>query len=268
MQADSGYLDFAEDMAKRAGVVMRKNFTANMKKEWKSDNTPVTETDLVINEFVVKALADAYPGHSILSEEDEDNEHFSRESEYVWICDPVDGTHNFSHGIPTATFALALTRNGQPVISVVYDPFMDRMFSAEKGKGARLNGHPMRVSENPTLKHTMIGMGKMRAVRKFFPVMEELYEYGAHVFAGTSIHFMAALVAAGELSAAFFGGTAAHDITAGTLLVEEAGGKATDIFGGTPERYDRDMEGFLASNGLIHDQLIEIMDKVSPRASG
>lgn len=260
----SPQLDLALDLAKKSGAVIRKNFTVNMNKEWKEDDSPVTATDIAVNALVVSALREAYPSHSVLSEEEETDENFSRESEYVWICDPVDGTHNFAHGLPTATFALALTRNGLPELGVIYDPFLDRIFYAEKGKGAFMNGESIHVSETPTLKRTMIGMGKMKGVKNLFPVMEASYDFGAKIITGLSTHYLTALVAAGEFSASLFGGTSAHDITAGKILVEEAGGKATNLFGGMSERYDRDLEGQLASNGLVHDELLSIMSRVSP----
>ncbi|MBI3573615.1 hypothetical protein HY090_01025 [Candidatus Kaiserbacteria bacterium] len=252
-------MDIATDLAKKAGVVMRKNFTINMKKEWKDERSPVTETDLAINDLVLKTLKEAYPEHSILSEEESD---FSEESEYVWICDPVDGTHNFSHGIPTATFALALTKNGDPLLGVIYDPFLDRLFSAEKGKGAFMNRHPISVSKAPILKSTLIGMGKMKKVTNLFPVMEECYDHGVSLITGLSIHYLSALVAAGEFAAAFFGGTSPHDMAAAKVLVEEAGGKVTDLKGNVPLRYDRDIEGQLSSNGIVHKELLGMLTNV------
>lgn len=255
----SPYMDTAIALAKSAGEVMRKNFGLNMKKEWKADHTPVTQTDLDINEMVLKEIKTKYLDHSILAEEGDD---FSSESEYVWICDPVDGTHNFAHGIPTATFALALTHNGEAVLSIVYDPFLDRLFSAEKGKGAFLNDEPIRVAENPALKNTVIGMGKLTGVRNLMALMEELRKHGPRIISGLSIHYLCALVAAGELSATFFGGTSPHDISASALLVSEAGGKSSDLFGKQPERYDREIQGLLVTNGMVHDDLIAMMDKV------
>lgn len=256
------HLDTARDLAQKAGAIMRENFTLNMKKEWKEDATPVTKTDLDINDLVLKEIKHAYPDHSILSEEGDD---FSEDHEYVWICDPVDGTHNFSHGIPTATFALALTHNGAPLLGVIYDPFLDRLFAAEKGKGATLNGAPIKVSENPLLRKSLVGMGKLNGVRKLYGVLENASTNGARGITGLSIHYMAALVACGEFSAAFFGGTSPHDMTAGTIIVQEAGGRASDLFGASPERYDRDMQGQLLSNGLVHGELLEMMDRVSPK---
>lgn len=256
------YIDTANDLAKQAGEIMRKNFTLNMKKEWKDHRSPVSAADLEINDLVLKIIKERYPDHSILSEEGDD---FSEESEYVWICDPVDGTHNFSHGMPTATFALALVHKGQPILSVVLDPFLDRLYSAQKGKGAFLNGKQIFVNKHPTLAKAVIGVGKTKKVRNLFPFMDNAYDYGVSFITGLSIHYMCALVAAGEFSAALFGGISAHDMTAGKLLVEEAGGKATDIFGNIPERFDRDMEGQLCSNGLLHDELLAIMARTSPR---
>lgn len=258
----TSHIDTALDLAKKAGKVMRKNFRLSMKKEWKDERSPVTETDIAINDMVLKEIKTRYPDHSILSEEGDD---FSHESEYVWICDPVDGTHNFSHGIPTATFALALTRSGEPILGAIYDPFLDRLFSAEKGKGAYMNGDRIHVSKSPVLKRTVIGMGKMKNIRNLFPVMEAGREHGAVFITGLSTHYMSALVAAGEFAASFFGGTSPHDITASRILVEEAGGKTSDLFGKTSERYDRETEGQLCSNGAVHDELLAIMDRVSPK---
>ncbi|MEY4747495.1 MAG: hypothetical protein RLZZ416_544 [Candidatus Parcubacteria bacterium] len=255
------HIEVALELAKRSGEIMRKNFVRNMKKEWKDDRSPVTETDLTINSIVLTRLKEAFPGHSVLAEEESD---FSEESEYVWICDPVDGTHNFSHGIPTATFALALVHEGVPILSVVYDPFLDRTYAAERGKGATQNGETIHVSSAPHLKKTLIGMGKMKKIGNLFPIMEAGYDSGVSFITGLSIHYMCALVAAGEFSAAFFGGPSPHDITASKLLVEEAGGKATDFLGRGDERYDRELAGQVFSNGIIHDELLALVEKYSP----
>lgn len=262
MKELSGHMKVAIDVAKKSGKIMRKNFGLAMKKEWKDHRSPVTETDLAINDLVLKTIKKKFPDHSILSEEGDD---FSEKSEYVWICDPVDGTHNFSHGVPTATFALALVHKGTPVLGVILDPFLDRLFYAEKGKGAYLNGHRIHVNKNATLSKTVIGAGKTKKMRNLFKFMDETYDYGVSFITGLSIHYMCALVAVGEFSAALFGGTSAHDMVAGKVLVEEAGGKVTDIFGNTPKRFDRDMEGQLVSNGLLHPEILAIMDRTSPR---
>jgi myo-inositol-1(or 4)-monophosphatase len=253
----SEYLDTAISLAKSSGEIMRANFGLSMKKDWKEDHSPVTETDLAINDLVLKEIKKRYPDHSILAEEDSD---FSDAHEYVWICDPVDGTHNFAHGIPTATFALALTHRGETVLSVVYDPFMDRLYQAEKGQGAFLNTERIRVGASSTLKRTVAGLGKLNGVRPFMPVLNNLREHGVRSITGLSIHYMCALVAAGEFSLTLFGGTSPHDITASALLVEEAGGVATDLFGKKPGRWDRDIEGLIVTNQALHPEILAILD--------
>ena len=250
------YIETARNLAEKAGVVMRKNFTSHMKKEWKHDNTPVTETDLAINDLVLKEIKTCYPGHSIIAEEGNDHDELH---EYVWICDPVDGTHNFSHGLPTATFAIALLRDHQPILGVILDPFENRMFYAEKGKGAFLNGNPMTVSSATSIKKTLIGIGKSRSLKNLFPVMDELYQRGVSMITGLSIHYLSALVSCGEFSASIFGGTSPHDMTPARIIVNEAGGRVTDLYGNTPSRYDREMSGQLCSNGLVHDELLSVL---------
>jgi fructose-1,6-bisphosphatase/inositol monophosphatase family enzyme len=106
-------------------------------------------------------------------------------------------------------------------------------------------------------------MGKLNGVRKLYGAMEAASTGGSRVITGLSIHYMAALVACGEFAGAFFGGKSPHDMTAGKIIVEEAGGRASDLFGKTPERFDRDMDGQLLSNGLVHDELLELMSRAS-----
>ena len=101
--------DFAVDLAKQAGAVMRANFSPGMKKEWKEDRSPLTVTDTAINRMVIAAVQKTFPEHSVLGEEEST---WKEGDEMVWVCDPVDGTIPFSHGIPLSMFALALVRNG------------------------------------------------------------------------------------------------------------------------------------------------------------
>ena len=259
----NNYLSFALDLARDAGAIMKQNFIMGMKKEWKSDSTPLTETDTKIHALVAASIAREYPDHALLSEEG-DEEGKETTAEYVWVCDPVDGTHNFSHGIPTATFLLSLVHDGKPIVAVIYDPFMDRLFYAEKGKGAFMNDKAIHVSKNPTVKNSVVALGKVN------PMLMSVYgtlreEKGVRVMAGLSIGYVGALVAAGELSACIFSGKDPHDTVAIQLLVEEAGGRATDLRGGTVDRYDREVYGQLATNGLVHDEILEIIARYADK---
>jgi myo-inositol-1(or 4)-monophosphatase len=251
------YLPFALELAHEAGGIMKQNFVLGMKKEWKSDSTPLTETDTKIHDYVAASIAREFPTHALSSEEGDGTAPVA-DTEYVWICDPVDGTHNFAHGIPTATFMLALVQNGAPILAVILDPFMDRLFYAQKGKGAFMNDKQIHVSTNTSVKNTIIALGKVN--KNLLPVYGVLREEkGVRVMSGLSIGYVGALVAAGEFSACIFSGRDPHDTAAIQLLVEEAGGRATDLYGKTVERYDREVAGQIASNGLVHDELVQIL---------
>ena len=253
------YLSFALDLARDAGAIMKQNFILGMKKEWKNDATPLTETDTKIHDLVAASISREFPDHALMSEEGDDGR--SASCEYVWVCDPVDGTHNFSHGIPCATFMLALVKDGEPILGVINDPFMDRLFYAEKGKGAFMNDKSISVSKNTTVKNTVIGIGKWNdGVLNLFPIGEALRNAGVRLVCGLSVGYMDALVAAGEFSAVLFGGKEAHDTVASQIIVEEAGGKATDLFGKNT-RYDTKVDGQLASNGLVHEEILRIISE-------
>lgn len=258
----SDYLKTAIDLAKHAGDIMRAGFTLNMEKEWKEDNSSVTKTDRAINELVLKTLTQKYPEHGVLSEEGSTLE---LDRKYLWVCDPLDGTHNFAHGLPTATFMLSLLEDGVPLLGLVYDPFLDRMFYAEKGRGAFLNETPIHVSEHKKLERSIIGVARTTETRNLYPVLQEFDAKKVRWVKGLSIGYMGALVAAGEFSAIIFGGKYAHDTAAIQILVEEAGGKSTDLFGYHNDTYTKDVKGQIASNGLLHEDILALIDTISPR---
>lgn len=254
MQDD--YLNFAKDLALKSGALIRQNFASGMNKNWKSDNTPVTETDLAVNKLVIEEIAKAYPEHGVLGEE----ESKESDSEYTWVVDPVDGTVPFSHGLPISTFSLALTKEGESIVGVVYDPYQDRLFSASKGGGAFMNGDQISVSDKNTLDNALIDMegGLKTKVLEMQLVESELVSLGAHVTTLWSVILPTALVASGEFTATIFNNPKPEDGAAISLIVAEAGGKVTDL-DGNEQKYNQPINGFVASNGHIHQQILDII---------
>jgi myo-inositol-1(or 4)-monophosphatase len=251
--------EFALGLASQAGALIRKNFSLHMKSEWKSDNTPVTETDLIINQMVIDGVKRNYPGHAVLAEE---GSMPIEGAEYVWVCDPVDGTIPFSHGIPTCVFALALVHDGKPILGVLYDPFMERMLVAEKGKGALLNGKSAHVSSSPVLARNVINFEtSTTGLRDLLPLIPIVKREGAKVVVLCTVLYAGLLVASGEMIATFHIGTKAHDAAALKIILEEAGGRMTDL-DGNEQRYDRAINGYIASNGLVHEQLLGMIRKL------
>lgn len=254
------YKDFAIDLAKRAGEIMRQNFKLGMSVEYKSDKSIVTEADIAINKMVIDKVKEEFPGHDILGEEESD---IQANSEYLWVCDPIDGTSPFSHGVPTCAFSLALVKNGESIVGVCYDPFLDRMVFAEKNKGATLNNIDISVSntQKPQENGLIDICSFIRARYQLWPLYETFAKLGVRTSKLGSIVYPGMLVACGEATAAIFPHTGCHDIAALKIIVEEAGGKVTDLFG-NEQRYDQAIKGAIVSNGKIHDLLVKEVGKV------
>jgi fructose-1,6-bisphosphatase/inositol monophosphatase family enzyme len=151
-------------------------------------------------------------------------------------------------------------------VGVIYDPYMNRMCLAEKGKGATLNGKPIRVNSNSGFKSSVFGSdGPPHGLIPINDIFKALTAKGSHVLTLRCICYAGMLVSLGEFSAALTTGTTPWDGAALAILVTEAGGRITDLYG-NPQRYDRDIKGFLVSNGLIHDEVIEILSGLLPKA--
>ena len=142
------YLEIAKDIALKAGGIMKQYFSFETHKELKQDHTPVTLADTTINSLVIQELKKHFPNHGVLGEEESN---YDENNEYIWVCDPIDGTIPFSIGMPTNVFSLALTHNGEVILGVIYDPYLDRMVWAEKGKGTFCNGKQIFVSKAENL---------------------------------------------------------------------------------------------------------------------
>lgn len=246
------YREFAIGLAHQAGEIMRKNFSlSQVEKEWKSDDTPVTATDKDINQLVITAVQKAYPEHDILGEEAQ----VLNGTSHVWVLDPVDGTIPFSHGIPTFVFSLALVVDGKPLLAVVHDPVLNRLVVAEKDQGTTMNNEPIRVSKATSLKNTLLSLDVGARVPLLRPT---LIGRGALVTTCNSAVYSGMLVAQGSLVAEIFHHQNPWDGATVKLIVEEAGGKVTDL-DGNEQRYDQQINGYLASNGQLHDQLLQMI---------
>ncbi len=253
------YKKFAVNIAKKAGKIIRSNFALGMTRIIKKDGSPVTKTDLAINSMVIKEVKKNFPTHAVIGEEEN---HAIENAEYSWLCDPVDGTIPFSHGTPTCAFSLALVHNGSPVLGVAYDPFMERMVVAEKGKGAFLNGKKLRVSKYKKMQGAYIShcvWSRMQYPLKGF-IEDLIFKNKAQCFPMGSIVYNAMLLAAGEIDGITFPHYTAHDVAAIKIIVEEAGGRVTD-FWGREQRYDRPVKGAIISNGYLHSQLLKLVQK-------
>lgn len=243
---------FAEETARKAGQLMREYFWAYDKgTTLKRDKSPVTVADMKINKLVIDCVAETFPACGVLGEEVSAR---TASQHDLWVCDPIDGTAGFIVGVPTAMFSLAFVRDGVPLVGVAYDPFMDRMFTAVKGGGVNCNSAPLTVSKTASLKGAIIAAsGSFRDVHTLIPLYDSLEEQGARVTFVPGAVFRGCLLADSRIDGCAFAGGGAHDIAACKVIIEEAGGRVTDI-AGKEQRYDRPINGAILSNGLIHEQ--------------
>ncbi len=255
------YLDFAKALALEAGEIMRKYFGADPDSRFKHDNSIVTIADEEINDLVIKRVKQAYPDHDIDGEEASDQ----NGSKYVWACDPIDGTAKFAAQLPVSVFSLALVVDGRPEVGVVYAPFNDHMYTAIIGQGAFMNGKPIKVNSKKLNDRAELNVdwwaSNERDVIKV--VREIVYSEGTYATSIGSTTHASALVARGEFVASIFPGTKGKnvDIAAAKVIVEEAGGKVTDLFG-NDQRYDQDINGSICSNGVVHDEIVKLMKEM------
>ncbi len=251
------YLEFTKKLAKEAEEIALKYFSFETETTWKGDDTPLTKADTEINDLVIKRINEAYPEHSIYGEEKSERK---ENSQYIWVCDPIDGTMAFSCGLPIFVFSIALVdqSNGQPILGLINDPVMKNMYWAYKGSGAYRNGKIIEVLNVTTLKNTYLSTGASGKDVGFsnLPLFKFLSEKKCKVMKYPSFIYGGVQVANGKYVGAVFYAKAGHDAAALKIITEEAGGKVTDL-NGEERRYDQDGLGCIVSNGILHGEILE-----------
>ena len=256
----------ASAIAKEAGARLREFLAAGVATEYKGDADLVTVADRTVEKLIRGRLSEAFPEHGIYGEE---GTRERLEGEFRWYVDPLDGTTNFAHGFPQFCVSLGLEKrqaqrpaegeigqDGTLQAAVIYDPMRNELFAAERGRGAQLNGKPMRVSRMPELSEALVATGFPSRKRHDSPNIHFYQEFTLRshgVRRAGSAALDLAWVAAGRMDAFWEFNLNPWDTAAGILLVEEAGGRVTDFSGG---KYKLDSREILASNGLIHAELL------------
>ena len=254
-------LNFAIQTARDAGRLLAERFGRALQINNKSEVDLVTESDLASERLIIDRIKSHYPRHAILAEESGASEPADREkqSDWRWIIDPLDGTTNYAHGYPCYCVSIALACKGRMEIGVVYDPTRDEMFSAERGRGASLNGRRLRVSQTAELARALLCTGFPYDVR-------ERNEFARH-FANFILNAQGvrrdgaaaldlAYVAAGRFDGFWEEGLKPWDVAAGILLIEEASGRVSNYAG---EPIDIHKPPVVASNGLIHEDMMRVL---------
>ncbi len=225
----------------------------------KGPNDYVSEVDRAAEQAIINTLLEAYPGHGILAEES-GREHGAKNSEYVWIIDPLDGTTNFLHGFPVYAVSIALAHRGQIQQAVVYDPTRNDLFFASKGRGAFLNDRRLRVSKRTRLADALIGTGfpfrKGDNFKRYVKMFEEVMQSCAGLRRPGAAALDLCYVAAGYYDGFFETGLQPWDAAAGSLIITEAGGLIGNFTGESDYLYQREV---VAGNPKVYGQLVQIL---------
>ncbi|MBA2379968.1 MAG: inositol monophosphatase [Blastocatellia bacterium] len=249
-------LNFAIETARDAGRILLEKFGRIDTVTKKGDINLVTEADLASEALIIERIKSHFPRHSILAEEAGNAVVIGGEGGHKWIIDPLDGTTNYAHGYPCFCVTIALENDGEIVLGVTYDPTRDELFTAEKGKGAALNGKPMRVSSTDILGNSLLVTGFPYDIKQredFARHLTELLLNSRGVRRDGSAALDMAYVACGRFDGFWEEGLNPWDVAAGKILIEEAGGTVTYYDGSQFSIYRPPV---CASNGLIHSEML------------
>ena len=260
-QALHPMLNIAIKAARAAGAIINRASLDldRLQVDTKGPKDFVTEVDRAAEVAIIDILLSAYPGHGILAEES-GSTRGAQHSDYVWIIDPLDGTTNFIHGLPTYAVSIGLAFRNQVQQAVVYDPARNDLFYASKGRGAFLNDKRLRVSKRTRMADSLIGTGfPFRKGDDFAPYLK-MFEIVMKSCAGVRRPGAAALdlcyVAAGWYDGFFETGLSPWDVAAGSLMVTEAGGLVGNFTGEADFLHRREI---VAGCPKIYGQLVQML---------
>jgi len=255
----ASFVETAADIAREAGALLAGYFERRVAFELKGEFDLVTEADRASERLVVERLRAHFPAHSIVAEEGGGHD---GTSEYRWYVDPLDGTTNFAHGYPVYNVTLALEHAGDLIAGVIFDPSRQEMFTTERGAGSFLNGAPIQVSRAKRIQESLVATGfpsrkRHLNVNVHFYYQLAMLSHGVRRAGSAAIDL--AYVACGRYDAFWEFGLNPWDMAAGILLVNEAGGKCSDMKGGPV-----DLRGphILTDNAAIHDELVSLFAEI------
>ncbi|MCJ7515202.1 MAG: inositol monophosphatase [Dehalococcoidia bacterium] len=247
-------LEVASTAARKAGEILLAHFGSVKKVKRKSQGNLVTEADILSEKLIINFLKKEYPDFGILSEESHSSTAING---YTWVVDPLDGTNNYTYGIPLFCVNIALVRDDDILLGVTYDPVSRELFQVEKGKGAHLNGSPIRVSTVGSLQESLVGLDlgySHERGRQMLNTVNRLWGQVHCVRLMGSSSLGLAYVACGRVSLYFHRYLFPWDIASGLLLVREAGGEVVDWQGRQAQLRDTEL---VASNPILQREFLQ-----------
>jgi len=249
----------AEKAARAAGDFLLSKFRTSFRIEKKGEIDLVTEIDRESEIMIKEIILGEFPDHRFMAEE---GQRATSDSKFLWMVDPLDGTTNYAHGFPVFCVSIALLENGSICAGCVFNPILDECFTAVKGKGAYLNNDPIKVSATSELTDSLLATGFPYDIRK--SDNDNIKEFTAFAKSARAVRRAGsaaldlAYVACGRFDGFWEFKLAPWDLAAGLIMVAEAGGTATSYNG---DNYDIYKGEAVASNGHIHDQMLDVLRK-------
>ncbi|NIO23007.1 MAG: inositol monophosphatase [Candidatus Aenigmarchaeota archaeon] len=253
MRKESKELTFAIKAAKEAGKITLDQFEKFKDVSYKPGEEIVTDVDVKAERKIKEIIKKHFPKHNILAEEE--GEDFVSSSDYLWIIDPVDGTVNYSRGIKLYGISIALAKNNEVVLGVVYNPIFDELFTTERGKGAFLNGKKIKVSSENELFKTVIYSTELFRTKE---IIKNLFDRVRNLRITSSSAYETCLVACGKVDAYIKVTNVPWGFAAANLIVEEAGGRVTNFDG---SKWNIHSKNILSSNGILHEKILSLLEK-------
>ena len=257
----TNFKEFVIEIATDAGTFLRSRLNSTHKIDYKGEINLVTEADKISEEMITSKISHLFPDHDILAEE---FTHTNKGSDFRWIIDPLDGTTNYAHGYPVFCVSIALQKMDEIILGIIYNPMLKEMFVAEKGKGAFLNGRKIHTSKTIRMAEGFIATGFPYDIwedsQNNLNYFNEMIMKARAIRRAGSAALDLAYVAAGRFDGFWELKLSPWDTAAGWLIVEEAGGVVTDIKGA---KYYLKSPVILASNGRIHEEMMDILNRAS-----
>ncbi|MDM5263674.1 inositol monophosphatase family protein [Sulfurovum sp. XTW-4] len=257
-------IDTLKQIAREAGRIVKEGYASHHKGvSHKGVVDLVTEFDLKTEAFILDQLKKAFPEHTLVGEESHHGIYHYDKAIYI---DPIDGTTNFVHGIPHLAISLGVWEQGRPTLAVVYNPILEELFWAVHGEGAYCNGQRLEVSLQSELQNALIATGfpytkvnagieyqwVIKCMTNLLPHIQDIRRLGA---AAIDLCYLAQ----GKVEAFYEIDLKPWDVAAGILIVQEAGGKISNV---DNQPFDFDDKSIVASNGKVHQQLIHYLEKI------
>lgn len=255
------FLKVAKQAALEAGKIIAQYFGKKHQYKFKNEDQSdfATQADFESERKIVEILTKNFPTHNIIAEE---KTRLNKGSEYTWAVDPLDGTFSFSIGMPYFAVSIGLLKDNKLILGIIYHVLLKDLYTASLGKGAYINGKEMQVSNKTDLSYSSIAMDlghKFRRGPKIELYVVPLCKEAGHIYTVGTTAVAMALTARG-IQDAMLAQAWVWDFAAGAIIIQEAGGKVTDFAGNEPD-WSQERFNIVASNGIIHDELLKILRK-------